>query len=221
MTISPQFLLNVLKIGLSKMDKPFFQSAAPFLPDRLLPCRSRTLRTTKSSTNLDVVGWELSTRLGDLKLDRVVALKMILGGKFASNEEIERFRVEGEAAARLDSPGDDAVIEQRAENDVSGVAASSSQDRATPRPLYTSHQTPQVLCRDRDVEHLPANALSGLCCPVHFPQQQRLKLRDRPPGRRQPSRKDLAGVGKHVADTERSLSGRMPTSVVFSAKSTG
>ncbi|QEG24287.1 serine/threonine-protein kinase [Mariniblastus fucicola] len=41
----------------------------------------------------------------DTKLDRVVALKMILGGKFASDEEIQRFRIEGESAARLDHPG--------------------------------------------------------------------------------------------------------------------
>ena len=41
----------------------------------------------------------------DVRLDRVVALKMILGGKFASEEEIQRFRIEGESAARLDHPG--------------------------------------------------------------------------------------------------------------------
>lgn len=41
----------------------------------------------------------------DTKLDRTVALKMIIGGKFASADEIQRFRIEGEAAARLDHPG--------------------------------------------------------------------------------------------------------------------
>ena len=41
----------------------------------------------------------------DTKLDRMVAVKMILGGKLASPEEIQRFRFEGEAAARLDHPG--------------------------------------------------------------------------------------------------------------------
>lgn len=41
----------------------------------------------------------------DTNLDRTVALKMVLGGKFATADEIQRFRIEGEAAARLDHPG--------------------------------------------------------------------------------------------------------------------
>jgi len=41
----------------------------------------------------------------DRKLDRHVALKMVLSGKFASEEELQRFRIEGESAARLDHPG--------------------------------------------------------------------------------------------------------------------
>ena len=39
------------------------------------------------------------------KLDRTVALKMILGGKFANEEDVQRFRIEAESAARLDHPG--------------------------------------------------------------------------------------------------------------------
>ena len=38
------------------------------------------------------------------KLNRLTALKMILGGKFSSHEEIQRFYVEAEAAANLDHP---------------------------------------------------------------------------------------------------------------------
>ena len=39
------------------------------------------------------------------KLNRVAAVKMILGGQFSSANDLQRFYVEAEAAARLDHPG--------------------------------------------------------------------------------------------------------------------
>ncbi len=40
-----------------------------------------------------------------VKLNRIVALKMILSGELAGDEEVQRFKTEAEAAANLDHPG--------------------------------------------------------------------------------------------------------------------
>lgn len=40
-----------------------------------------------------------------VKLNRIVALKMILSGELAGEEEVQRFKTEAEAAANLDHPG--------------------------------------------------------------------------------------------------------------------
>ncbi|MEM6688535.1 MAG: serine/threonine-protein kinase [Planctomycetota bacterium] len=69
---------------------------------------------SKSPPKLE--GYELIDELGrggmgvvyrakHMKLDRLVAIKMILAGQFASPQSIQRFALEAETAARLDHPG--------------------------------------------------------------------------------------------------------------------
>jgi serine/threonine-protein kinase len=49
-------------------------------------------------------GMGIVYRARDLTVNRVVALKLIVTGQFASKREVERFRAEAGAAARLDHP---------------------------------------------------------------------------------------------------------------------
>jgi serine/threonine protein kinase len=77
-------------------------------------------------------------------LDRIVALKMILEGKLASEVEIDRFRIEAQAAAHLEHAGivqvyDHGVIDGRHYFAMAFVDGESLADRIESLPLSDDH----------------------------------------------------------------------------------
>ena len=93
------------------LDVPAHGGTIHQTPDELEAARKQSLTTAARS----VPGYEILRELGrgamgvvyaakDLKLGRVVALKMILAGVHAGASSLARFRTEAEAIARLQHP---------------------------------------------------------------------------------------------------------------------
>lgn len=65
----------------------------------------RTIGGYEIVDEIDRGGMGIVYRAKDLQLDRTVALKMIRAGRMASESDVQRFRAEAQAAAKLDHPG--------------------------------------------------------------------------------------------------------------------
>ena len=126
-------------------------------------------------------------RARQLSLDRPVALKMILAGRLATSLEIERFRREAQAAAKLDHPNIVALHEVgEHENQqyftmqlVEGISLAQILQTRRTRPGAGAEPEP---CALLDSPAAPARLIATVAHAVHHAHQRGILHRDIKPG---------------------------------------
>jgi WD40 repeat protein len=110
-------------------------------------------------------------RAKQANLDRVVALKMILGGRFSGPNELERFRNEAHAVGQLDHPGIVPLYE---------VGEHDGQHYFTMK-LVTGGSLAEVLAKRRVTPRDAARLIAAVARAVHHAHQRGLLHRDLKP----------------------------------------
>src|SRR5262245_48735835 len=113
-------------------------------------------------------------RARDTALNRMVALKMILTGQFASERDVKRFRAEAEAAARLDHPNIVPIYEV-GEQESRPFFSMKFMEGGTLTAQLASHRSPMD---SREAARL----LVKIARAVHHAHQRAILHRDLKPG---------------------------------------
>src|SRR5262245_18895752 len=113
-------------------------------------------------------------RARDPALNRIVALKMILTGQFASERDVKRFRAEAEAAARLDHPNIVPIYEVGAQDGRPFFCMKFMEDGTLTKRLAA--RTEPLDCRQA------ASLLVKIARAVHHAHQHAILHRDLKPG---------------------------------------